>query len=130
MDQTPIFLHVNPRKRLISKGRRQSQYKNLPLIQREQPVYVTASGKMLAPYMIFKGAPNGCIKQQEFPMFSKDGIYVCQKNAWMDEVCMLNWVEQVLAPYLSTAPHDVVPIIVLDQYQCHMMGLVVSNKPL
>ena len=39
---------------------------------------------------------------------------------------MLDWVEKVLAPYLSTAPHDVVPIIVLDQYRCHMMESVVS----
>ncbi len=39
---------------------------------------------------------------------------------------MQDWVEKVLASYLSTAHHKVVPIIVLDQYQCHLMRIVVS----
>ncbi len=55
-------------------------------------VSVKASGKMLAPYMIFKGAPNGCIKQQEFPIFSKDGITCVRKmGGWMRCVCWIGW---------------------------------------
>ena len=47
-------------------------------------------------------------------------------NAWMDERVMLMWVEMVLKPYVNTAPDNVVPILFLDLYHCHMMNLVVN----
>ena len=50
-----------------------------------------------------------------------------QSNAWMDEEVMLVWVEQVLGPYVSTAPDGVVPILFVDSYHCHMMALVVTR---
>ncbi len=40
---------------------------------------------------------------------------------------MLPWVEQVLRPYVATAPDGVVPILFLDSYRCHMMALVVTK---
>ena len=36
------------------------------------------------------------------------------------------WVDMVLKPYVDTAPEDVVPILFLDSYHCHMMNLVVN----
>jgi hypothetical protein len=47
----------------------------------------------------------------------------------MDERCMLIWVEQVLAAYLSAnpPPPGIVPVILLDSYRCHMMASVVSK---
>ena len=30
------------------------------------------------------------------------------------------WVDMVLKPYVNTAPEDVVPILFLDSYHCHM----------
>ncbi len=53
-------------------------------------------------------------------------LYLCQQNAWMDERVMLRWIEVVLKPYIETSPQDVVPIIFLDSYRCHMMGSVVQ----
>ena len=53
-------------------------------------------------------------------------IYACQDNAWMDERVMLMWVEMVLKPYVNTAPDNVVPLLFLDSYHCHMMNLVVN----
>jgi hypothetical protein len=44
----------------------------------------------------------------------------------MDEVCLIVWVNEVLAPYIATAPDDVVLLLVLDSYQCHMMALGVQ----
>jgi hypothetical protein len=44
----------------------------------------------------------------------------------MDKVCMIAWVNEVLAPYIATAPNDVVPLLVLNSYRCHMMALVVD----
>ncbi len=39
---------------------------------------------------------------------------------------MIAWVNKVLAPYIATAPDDIVPLLVLDSYQCHMMASVVQ----
>ncbi len=38
---------------------------------------------------------------------------------------MLAWVEEVLAPYVATAPEDIILLLILDSYQCHMMASVV-----
>jgi hypothetical protein len=43
----------------------------------------------------------------------------------MDEQVMLAWVEEVLAPYVATAPEDIIPLLVLESYWCHMMASVV-----
>jgi hypothetical protein len=48
-----------------------------------------------------------------------------QEAVWMDEQVMLAWVEEVLAPYVATAPEDIIPLLVLDSYQCHIMASVV-----
>ncbi len=45
----------------------------------------------------------------------------------MDEGVMIVWVDEVLAPYVATAPDDVIPLLILDSYQCHMMALVVQR---
>ena len=42
----------------------------------------------------------------------------------MDERVMLMWVDMVLKPYVDTAAEDVVPILFLDSYHCHMMNSV------
>ena len=39
---------------------------------------------------------------------------------------MLQWIDVVLKPYVETSPPDVVPIIFLGLYRCHMMGTVVQ----
>ncbi len=43
----------------------------------------------------------------------------------MDEHVMLTWVEEMLAPYVAMALDDIVPLLILDSYQCHMMASVV-----
>ena len=40
---------------------------------------------------------------------------------------MVAWVNEVLAPYVATAPEHVVPLLILDSYRCHMMGSVVQR---
>jgi hypothetical protein len=42
----------------------------------------------------------------------------------MDEQVMLAWVEEVLAPYVTMAPEDIIPLLILDSYCCHMMTSV------
>ena len=83
--------------------------------------------KCFSPFFVlFLGKPNGRIVQCEFPMYPKGMIYACQDNAWMDERVMLMWVEMVLKPYVDTAPQNMVPLLFLDSYCCHMMHLVVN----
>ena len=53
--------------------------------------------------------------------------YAMQQKAWMDESVMLSWVNTVLAPYLTTAPVGIRPMLVLDSYRCHMMASVVTS---
>jgi hypothetical protein len=45
----------------------------------------------------------------------------------MDEWVMLTWVEEVLAPYVVRAPEDIIPLLILDSYRCHMRASVVSK---
>jgi hypothetical protein len=55
-------------------------------------------------------------------------IYACQAAAWKDEVCMLRWIEEVLKPYLAVnlPPPDIIPVILLDAYRCHMMASITN----
>jgi len=57
-----------------------------------------ATGKKLTPILVFKGEPQGRITTWDFATYPCGCMYVCQKSAWMDEVVMLQWVEQVLKP--------------------------------
>ena len=45
----------------------------------------------------------------------------------MDEAVMVAWVDEVLAPYVAKAPENVVPLLILDSYHCHMMGSVIQQ---
>ena len=40
---------------------------------------------------------------------------------------MLEWVDDVLAPHVATAPPGIVPILFLDSFKVHMMGSVVAK---
>ena len=87
---------------------------------------ITAVGEALKPRAIFKGARNGCIVKNDFPSYIAGSLYACQENAWMDEACMLKWVNDVLKPHAKTAPLGVIPVLPLDSYRCHMMTSIVE----
>jgi hypothetical protein len=76
--------------------------------------------------LIYKGKATGLIATREFQRHDPTSIYACQASAWMDEVCMLRWIEEVLKPYLvvNPPPPGIVPVILLDAYRCHMMASV------
>lgn len=127
MDQTPVFFALHRKKTLEKKGNKTVNVRssNTDTKRMTVGVTITASGRKLSPYCIFKGAPNARIARTEFPYYPKSAKYACQKNAWMDEECMLDWVQTVLKPDVDTAPDDVDPILFLDSYRCHMMTSVV-----
>jgi hypothetical protein len=45
----------------------------------------------------------------------------------MDEGVMIAWINKVLKPYIANAPEDIIPLLILDSYRCHMMGSVVQR---
>ena len=74
---------------------------------------VTASDKTLTPMLIFKGKPTGHIAKCNKKTLPKDLNYALQDNAWMDEECMIQWVDKVLEPHVSQAAAGVIPILFL-----------------
>jgi hypothetical protein len=90
---------------------------------------ISASRKMLRPYLIFKGSPRGRIVQHEFVTFPAEGKYACQTKAWMDEVMMNDWIDGILKPWKkhreANNPSLLPPIFILDAYYVHQMGSVV-----
>ncbi len=94
---------------------------------RQAIVAVTIAGdSMVLPLtIIFKGKHDGRIARLELATYLAGHHYCCQEAAWLDEQVMLAWVEEVLAPYVATAPEDIIPLLILDSYQCHMMASVV-----
>jgi hypothetical protein len=128
MDQTPVYFSMNAKRMLELIGGKTVHIHTLSDNTKQVTVAVTiaADGTVLPSMLIFKGQPGGGIAKTEFATYLATHRYQCQANTWMDEVCMIVWVNEVLAPYITTAPDDVVPLLVLDSYQCHMMALVVQ----
>jgi hypothetical protein len=54
-------------------------------------------------------------------------VYGMQLKAWFDEVTMLDWVNNVLALYVVTAPIRIIPILFLDSFKIHLLSSVVNT---
>ncbi len=83
---------------------------------------ITADGTVLPLMVIFKGKANGRIAKTEFGTYPAPHRYRCHDNAWMDEVVMLALADDILRPYVKTALDDVIPLLILDSYQCHKVS--------
>jgi hypothetical protein len=88
-------------------------------------VTITGISTVLPLTIIFKGKHDGRITQSEFATYPAGHHYCCQEATWMNEQVIVAWVEEVLAPYVAIAPEDIIPLLILDSYQCHMMASVV-----
>ena len=129
MDQTPVYFSMHSKRTLEKKGVRTVNVLTSTNDTRRVTVAatITASGDQLTPFVIFKGSPTGRIASEQVPTYDHTSIYDLQKNAWMDERVMLRWVDEVIEPYVATAPEDVVPVLLLDSYRCHIMASVVNK---
>lgn len=130
MDQTPIPFTFNTNPTLQLKGTKTVNIrKSMCDTKRDTlAMTVTASGRCLTPFLVFKGAAGGRIVKNEFKTYPADMFYACQVNAWMDERCMELWIDLVLKPYVATAPDGIVPILFLDSYRWrHMMASIVEK---
>ncbi len=129
MDQTPVYFAMNAKKTLEVVGTKTIHVRTSTNDTKRATVVVTitANGTVLPSMVIFKGKPNGRIANMEFATYPAPHSYRCQENAWMDEVVMLAWVDDILRLYVETAADDVIPLLILDSYRCHMMGSVVQK---
>ncbi len=128
MDQMPVYFLMNAKCTLELILEKMVHICTLSDDTKQVTVVVTIAvdGMVLPLMLIFKGQPSRRITKTEFATYPATHHYQCQANAWMDEVRMIAWVNEVLAPYIATAPDDIVPLLVLDSYQCHMMASVVQ----
>ena len=42
----------------------------------------------------------------------------------MDKACMLQWVDEVLKTHVAFAAVEIIPVLLLDSYRCHMMEAI------
>jgi hypothetical protein len=127
MDQTPVNFLLSTKKALELVGKKTIHICKLMNDTRRATVAVTITGDgtVLPSTIIFKRKNDVCIARSEFATYLAGHHYCCQDATEMDEHVMLAWVEEVLAPYVATAPDDIIPLLILDSYQCHMIASVV-----
>ena len=52
---------------------------------------------------------GGVIERRELATYPARAVYKVQPKAWFSEDIMLEWVEEVLAPYVTTTPQESCP---------------------
>jgi hypothetical protein len=82
------------------------------------------SGSKLPPFVIYKGkrGRNSRITSEFTNLpYPPSSFYTVQEKAWMDEVAMLDWIEQVWRPtVIDKGP----TILILDEFVVHMMASI------
>ena len=98
MDQMPIPFSYNSNMMLEVKGAQtvHSRASTAKTKHVTLAATVMASGKMLPPFLIFKGKPQGGITLCKFGMYPDAGKYACQEKAWMDKSKMNEWIDVIL----------------------------------
>ena len=130
MDQTPVYFsmhedttieRVGARSVNVIKSKNGSQ-------QVTVAVTVSADGQIWPPMIIYKAVPGARVEKElkkgdGYPT----GVVTAVHKAWMAEPLMEQWVNDVLVPYVKTAPALCIPVLFLDAYRCHMMAPIVSK---
>lgn len=149
MDQSPVWYSMDPRKTIERVNTRTIDIRTSSSSTKRVTVAITitAAGKLLRPMLVFKGArtPRARLRKRLSEMSNDHAVYTVQKNAWMDEEVMLEWIElvnfqnmllffvlktqKVLKPAMASLPGDPLDpvLILLDSYRCHMMKSVVNQ---
>lgn len=126
MDQTPIFFSMTPKRTYNVRGARTVNVRTSSgsTIRVTCAATILASGDALPPYFVYKGKRGGRICR-EFNDYPEGAYYAVQERAWMDEECMIEWIDKVIKPWAESAPDGIVPMLLLDSYRCHLMSSVV-----
>ena len=100
MDQMPIPYSFHSNKTLDMKGKKTIHARASTMDTKHVTIAttITASVRVLAPFLIFKRRPSGQILMHEFSTYPNAGKYACQEKVWMDEKKMHEWIDVVLKP--------------------------------
>ena len=78
-------------------------------------------GKKLPPYVIFLGTETGQVQdycaQWASYGWASGVFYRAQKKAWMDEICMVDWVNKVWGPCTKRVGGPT--LLILDEARTH-----------
>ena len=98
MDQAPIPYHSN--KTLDVKGTTtvQARASTTDTTHITLAATVATSGKLLPPFLIFKGKLNGRIAMWEFSTYPTAGKYAYQEKALRDADKIHKWIDVVFKP--------------------------------
>jgi len=88
---------------------------------------VTMTGEKLEPYSIFKSTSktkknSRAAKELSQLPFPTDIEYGTQSKAWMDEECMIEWVNKVWRPWTETKIGPT--YLIMDEFVAHMSASV------
>jgi hypothetical protein len=94
MEQTPVYISMNAKRTLELIGKQTVHICSSSEDMKQVNVAVTivVDGTVLPSMLIFKGQPSWRIARTKFATYPATHCYQCQANAWMDEVCMIAWV--------------------------------------
>jgi hypothetical protein len=67
---------------------------------------------------------GGKIIKDEHHTYPAGSLYATQEKAWMSEALMMMWIQQILKPYVLSAPMEITPVLFLDSFGVHKMGSV------
>lgn len=93
---------------------------------------VSMTGYKLPPFIIFKGKMTQTARVRRELLnaaanhYPSGLIYKCQKQAWMDEATMLEWVETVWRPF--TAKKNGAPTLLMIDWAPSHVGFAVKNR--
>jgi hypothetical protein len=118
MDQTPVYFLMSTKRALELVGKKTIHICTLTNNTRwaAMAVMITGDSRVLPLMITFKGKHDRHMARSEFAMYMAGHHYCSQKAVWMNEQVMLARVEEVLAPYVATAPEDIIPLLILDSY--------------
>ena len=119
MDETPVFLDLVPNRVVDKRGKKTINVRTTASEKNRVTTTLccTASGKMLPPFVVFKGKTKRSIKKVSVPY----GV-VCttQAKGWMDEERMIEWIQKVWGPYVKGNR----ALLSLDTFSGHLTNRV------
>mmetsp|Transcript_1634 Transcript_1634/g.2340 ORF Transcript_1634/g.2340 Transcript_1634/m.2340 type:complete len:140 (+) Transcript_1634:42-461(+) len=125
-DETNVNYDMPSKRCLSRQGMRTISIKTLSSSQQCTTMLgVTADGKKLPPFLIFKAKPNGLVQRKELVElvgYPTGQHHTVQSNAWMDKERMLQWLDQVWCPFANHPDQNGMCMLMLDEFKGHMVG--------
>ena len=119
MDETPVFLDLVPNRVVDRKGKKTITVRTTASEKNRitATLCCSASGKMLPPFVVFKGKTKRGIRKVPVP---HDVVCTTQVKGWMDEERMLERIQKVWAPYVDGNR----ALLSLDRFSGHLTDKV------